>query len=478
MINKKISLPEYVFTVLSLIIYSEGIIAVTFLNSSSEGDIKLRDISYDEHGVALIKMMYLFIYIISFWLLTKCPKNTNNIVSILSKNIYILALVGLAAISGLWSELPFLTITRAGSLAGTTIFGIYLANRYTLRQQLLLLKNTFLAIVLLSIVFAIALPQYGIMGGIHTGAWRGIYTHKNGFGKLLALAAIIFILQLGSKTASEKSAQQHRFSKGEAIAFGVSLRSAQSDATLPPTILQGRGYPNELRSSEFLQTLLTYLGLGLSILLLVLSRSSGGVVVLALTTIVLLLLKIRQLSFHDKFIAIVGAIVLLCIVLIILVPNPENLFTSFGKSSDLTGRWVLWNILVDRLSQSPLIGFGYEAFWQVHGLSVAADAAWDAPSAHNGFLDLTLSVGILGLVIFIINYISTFAKSYARFCYFRNNEALYPLMLLIYLVTSNISESGLFAYNNIFWLLYTTVSYSVVTLKEKDTLALPQSSTI
>jgi exopolysaccharide production protein ExoQ len=462
MINKKISLPEYVFTVLSLIIYSEGIIALTFLNSSSEGDIKLRDIHYDENGVVLMKVMYFFIYIISFLLLTKCTKNTNSIISILSKNIYVLALVVLTAISGLWSELPFLTITRAGSLAGTTIFGIYLANRYTLKQQLILLKNTFLAIVLLSIIFAIALPQYGIMGGIHTGAWRGIYTHKNGFGKLLALAAIIFMLQLGRKTAIEKSAQQHR------------------------AILQGRGYytgrrfaiANELRSSEFFQTLLTYLGLGLSILLLVLSRSSGGVVVLALTTIVLLLFKIRQLSFHDKFIAILGAIVLFGIVLIILVPNPENLFTSLGKSSDLTGRWILWNILVERISQSPLIGFGYEAFWQVHGLSVAVDAAWDAPCAHNGFLDLTLGLGILGLGLFSISYISTFAKSYTRFCDLRSNEALYPLMLLTYLVTSNISESGLFAYNNIFWLLYTTVSYSVVTSPEQDTLALPQSSTV
>jgi exopolysaccharide production protein ExoQ len=462
MVNKKISLPEHVFVIMSLILYSEGIIAVTFLDNSSEGDINLRDISYDEHGVALMKIMYLFVYITSFSLLTKCAKNTNNIVTILSKNIYILALVGLTAISGLWSELPFLTIARAGSLAGTTIFGIYLANRYTLTQQLLLLKNTFLAILLLSIIFAIALPQYGIMSGIHTGAWRGIYTHKNGFGKLLALAAIIFILQLGRKTASAKLVQQHRCSKEEAA----------------PTILLRTGYPNQLRSSEFFPTLLTYLGLGLSILLLVLSKSSGGAVVLALTMIVLLLFKIRQLPFYDKFIAIVGAIVLLCIVLIILVPNPESLFTSFGKSSDLTGRWVLWTILIDRLSQSPLIGFGYEAFWQVHGVSVAADAAWDAPCAHNGFIDLTLGIGILGLVIFIISYISTFTKIYARFCYFRSNEALYPLILLIYIVTSNISESGLFAYNNIFWLLYTTVSYSIATLKEKDTLALPQSSTI
>jgi O-antigen ligase len=204
----------------------------------------------------------------------------------------------------------------------------------------------------------------------------------------------------------------------------------------------------------------------------VLSRSAGSVVVLAVTTIVLLIFKIRQLRFHDKFIAILGVIILSCIVLIILVPNPENLFTSIGKSSDLTGRWILWTVLFERLSQNPLIGFGYEAFWQVHGHSVAVDANWEAPCAHNGFLDLTLGLGILGLVIFAIGYIHTFAKSSARFFDLPSNETLYPIVVLVYIITSNIGESGLFACNNIFWLLYTIISYSVATLPKKATLAL------
>lgn len=123
-----------------------------------------------------------------------------------------------------------------------------------------------------------------------------------------------------------------------------------------------------------------------------------------------------------------------------------------------------------------MLGFGYGVFWEKYGAIVALEAGWNVPDAHNGFLDLSLSIGLLGLALFAISYINTFTTGFARFCDRQSDEEIYPLILLIYIFISNISETGLFTYNNIYWLLYVTVSYSVIASGKKNIVGLPKSS--
>ena len=445
MLKKIFNSLEYIFVISSLILYTGGVLDLVAIDGFSEGDgIYSRTVSANEKLFVIKQLLYYFTYIASFILLTKTIDKFTKISAIFSRNIHVLLLVGWAVMSTTWSELPSLTASRAVALVGTTIFGIYLANRYTLKAQLLLLRHTFLAIVLLSIAFAIFLPQYGVMGALHAGAWRGIYTHKNELGRMMALGAIVLLMQPGSE--------------GENKMLSLQTRSI---GTLKQYI------PSQTKENS---SFYTFFGLIAAIGLIFLSRSSGGIVNLVGISIVLGIFKISQLRLYQRFFSILGTVVLFSILAVIIVPNPEMIFASIGKSSDLTGRGDLWDILLDMLSTRPLLGFGYGIFWENYGLIVALAAGWDVPHAHNGFLDLTLGVGLLGLGLFTIGYFYTFVKGLVRFRNSQSDENIYPLVVLIYIIISNISETGLFSYNNIYWLLFVTLSHSMVVWDKKNIL--------
>lgn len=449
MIKKIIASLEYLFVILSLILYTGGVLDISAIDGFSEGEGTYKTtISANEKLFVVKQILFYITYIIPFLLLMRMNDKSTKISVIFLRNIHVSLLVGLTVISAMWSELPSLTVLRSVALVGTTIFGIYLANRYTLKEQLILLRNTFLAIILLSIVFVIVLPQYGVMGGVHAGAWRGIYTHKNELGRLMSLGTIVFLMQ---------STQE-----GEIKMLGLKIRSI---GKLKQYI------PIETRRTSFLQSAFTLLGLGATIAMILLSRSSTGIVNLTIMASALAIFKISQLRrFHLKFLSIIGSVVLISIIAVIVLPNPEMIFASIGKSSDLSGRGDLWNVLLDLLSSRPLLGFGYGIFWENYGAIVSLAVAWDATHAHNGFLDLTLSVGLLGLALFSISYLSTLAKGLARFRSSKNDESIYPLIILVYIVISNVSETGLFSYNNIYWLLFVTVSHSLVVDTKKNIL--------
>jgi exopolysaccharide production protein ExoQ len=450
MFKKLFSSLEYVFVIISLILYTDGFITLLLSDGFSEGE-KNESQAMAADNFVVTKLIFTFTYAIAAFLLTTIVSRDSKLSSIFFRNITVLPIVGWAMLSVFWSELPDITISRSVALLGSTIFGIYLANRYTIRQQIILLSHVFLSIIFLSIVFAIVLPQYGVMSAIHDGAWRGIYSHKNEMGRIMVLSTIIFAMQIG------------RWSKSQPF-----------EAEDNPLQQQNLYLPGEGNGYSFIAKLLAYLGFCLSISLLVLSKSSSSIVNSIVLLSLLVILRITQLSFYQRAVAILAMVFVFGSAAIAVVPEPDVLFASFGKGSDLSGRSFLWDIILDTLSENPFLGFGYSTFWLQHSSKIAPyNGGWAPPHAHNGFLDLTLSIGIIGLTLFAISYLYTLVKSIDRFRYHETNDRAWPLVMLGYITASNMTESGLFAYNGIFWVLYVTVSYSVIYRPQKRVFQLP-----
>ena len=63
----------------------------------------------------------------------------------------------------------------------------------------------------------------------------------------------------------------------------------------------------------------------------------------------------------------------------------------------------MWQFVSERLTQRPLTGFGFAAFWGtpevVYGMGQNEVWANTAGHAHDGYLDLALTVGIPGAVL-------------------------------------------------------------------------------
>jgi exopolysaccharide production protein ExoQ len=68
--------------------------------------------------------------------------------------------------------------------------------------------------------------------------------------------------------------------------------------------------------------------------------------------------------------------------------------------ASLTGRIPIWTEVLGDVSQSPLIGYGYGAFWtprRVQQYSYIHD--WEFDHAHSAYFETLLNVGIVGLTI-------------------------------------------------------------------------------
>jgi hypothetical protein len=177
---------EKVFVVVSLLMYSGGPLTVILSGGASEGDNAVRS-----RDTTLILLLFMLIYLITIFLLLCRWKKT---IFILSQVKYSWLILILAIASIAWSSDPKLTTTRSVALLGTTLFGMYFATRYSIKEQLQLTTWMFGTAIVLSLLFAGGLPKYGIMGGKHSGTLRGIYTHKNVLGKVIVLGGSNILL--------------------------------------------------------------------------------------------------------------------------------------------------------------------------------------------------------------------------------------------------------------------------------------------
>lgn len=345
------------------------------------------------------------------------------VVRIAAKEIFVWLLVGLALASIYWTMSPELTQRRSVLLLGSTVFGAYVSTRYNIKEQLHLLAWTFAIIIILSFVFAIALPSYGLMtfqeGGVHEGAWRGILSHKNMLGRLMSLSSVVFLL-----LANDNSQSEHRY----------------------------RWF--------------VWSGFVLSVALVVLSTSKTALIVCITMTFIQPLYK----ALRGKYTTIVPILITLVLVgggaATLLLDNLEVIASALGKDLTLTGRTDIWAVMFELIWQRPLFGYGYNGFWLGWDGEVSAyiwrTLAWECPYAHNGFMDLLAELGFTGLILFLLSFTYTCTKAIKLVRKSKTIDGLWPLLYLTYLIMYNLTESTLLSSNNIYWIIYTLVVFSTV----------------
>jgi exopolysaccharide production protein ExoQ len=403
-VRKLLEFLETTFTVVCLTLYTGGPLTVIVKGGASEGDGQLS--SGDD--TALIRLVFILIYIVTFFLLLIWWKKT---LYVLTQNKNIVLLVLLTAFSLLWSVSPSITLSRVFAFAGTTLFGIYLSVRYnSLKKSLLIISLTLGLVIFLSLLFSVGLPKYGVMSGLHAGSWRGIYFHKNAFGKWMALSMIICLINCP---------------KNKKISF------------------------------------IWYVALALSVVMLFLAKSSASLIVAFGLVIIFSILSIFRLKYELMFPAVNFTILLVTITTTWIMDNADAILGTFGKDATLTGRKELWQFLIDMALRRPLLGYGYGAFWGVGSASeeVWKAFSWSPPNAHNGYIDTWLNIGLIGLLIFFIGFLRNLAISFILIRRYGTPEVLFPFILLVYIAISNYSESGLMLQNDFIWVIYVYLSY-------------------
>jgi O-antigen ligase len=85
------------------------------------------------------------------------------------------------------------------------------------------------------------------------------------------------------------------------------------------------------------------------------------------------------------------------------------------SAADISGRGELWAELAAYVRGRPLGGYGYGTFWTPDRLAAVGGDNWGAPDAHNGFLDLTLGVGLVGLGAYALVLLLGLGRAWARY---------------------------------------------------------------
>ncbi len=272
-------------------------------------------------------------------------------------------------------------------------------------------------IVLAACYFGVAfLPQLSIHQTTDiaepdlAGDWRGFFTHKNGAGAAMVLLIFfaIFIWRTSNRYVGA----------GIAILAGIFLyfTHSKSPLNLLPVIL-----------------ILSYLIPRLRSCLL----SLGLIVGVPLTLNVLGVGSVMFAPIH-------------------------NLIAHLMSDPSYTGRDEIWKFALDHVAMRPLFGFGYESFWGMPNLTAEWNylESWGyrASDAHNGYLNIAVTTGLVGLVLALCWMI---AQPFADFWRARArgaDPALTTLFLQIWLFTLCLAgyESVFFTGGGALWLLMVT----------------------
>jgi O-antigen ligase len=416
--KKLLLLAEQGFTFVTLMLFSGGPLNLLLSGGAVVNEAELSTSSGDDH--TWVKLLFLALHVISYSLLVVRWK---KVIYALSKDRYIWVLTGLVLLSLFWSVAPSKTLVRGFGLVGTTAFGFYFATRYSMRQQLQMLAWVFGISIVLSLLFGVALPQYGVVRDQAGVNWRGIYVHKNLLGSTMSLSAVIFFI-LASETKRNR---------------------------LP-----------------------LWCGLSFSVILVILSTSKTSL--LKLVQVLGLIFVCRTLRWRYSLMipALIGLVTVGGIFFVWFAANADTLLGSIGKDTTLTGRTDLWPLVWELIWKRPWLGYGYSALWLGWDSETAYiwwATTWAAPNAHNGFLEILLQLGIVGLSIFLLGFCTNSVKALAwiRLCRSRTSEVFWPIAYMAYTILSNLTEAEVLLPNSLNWVLFVSVTISSQMLFDKQT---------
>jgi exopolysaccharide production protein ExoQ len=273
-------------------------------------------------------------------------------------------------ISALWSEFPFIAFKRWIKVLGHAVMIlIVLTDPDPFEAMRTLLKRVGFVLVPLSILLINCYPRWGQGFDPVTGepSYTGAATDKNALGHLCMIVGIFFFWNVLQ-------------------AFKIKNRTVRR---------------NELCLSVLL--------LGLTCWLLKMSSSATSLVTFVVGVLTIGFLGIR---FVDK--RRVGIYLLAGIFAFAAAESLfgiyENLVPTLGRNLDLTDRTELWPNLL-KLQPNPIFGAGFESFWMGQRLDeLWARYSWYPNEAHNGYLEIYLSLGIIGVGLFAGVIIETFRK--------------------------------------------------------------------
>jgi exopolysaccharide production protein ExoQ len=357
-------------------------------------------------GNRVIQLIFSSLYVYFFFLVARRHKQA---LALIKQEKWIGAFWIWALASAAWSVAGSFTVVHWIALLGTGMVGLYIALRFEPAEQLNLVAGCLAAVAIASLLVVLFAPSIGLAPG---GAWQGVFYPKNSMGRMMALGTFCFVLLV----------IERRQRRGICIAMAI-----------------------------------------LCAVLMLLSQSATAIVV---CVFMLALLPFRKLlTFGNRLLVPLLAFFFMLVMPLIawLADNSITILRILGRDNSFTGRFPLWEVLLQEIGSRPIFGFGYGAFWTTGEADrVRATIGWSAPNAHNGFLEILIGVGLVGGAFFLIGLLRNIGLAVAAARTGGHVGESWPLFFIIFNLLYSLTESSLLTANFILTILFVANSYWVV----------------
>lgn len=331
---------------------------------------------------------------------------------VLTKNAWVWLFFLYGGISIIWSDYPFVSFKRLIKAFGNVVLALIILTEHRPYEALgTIFRRLAFVCLPLSILFIKYYPSLG--RAYHaTGAatYTGVATQKNGLGNLCLLLSTYFSWK----------------------------------------VILDRSTEDKLKG--FLNALTNIVLVIMFVWLFYMANSATSLACALIAALLFIFGRSPLMSNHPKRILLFA---ITCIALFFLLEwstdIKDQLLSFLGRRPDLTTRVPMWEHLLSMV-RNPIIGFGYESFWLGERMEIV-QARWGRLiQAHNGYLEIYLNLGLIGLFLLAGQVVSGMIKVVKQL------PVDYPAALLrfsfiVIILLYNYTEATFYGVNNM-WILF------------------------
>lgn len=271
--------------------------------------------------------------------------------------------------------------------------------------------------LVVNFVAVFAFPQIGVLRG-EVGNWQGIMTEKNQAGALCALTCLFWTLNVPHKLK----------------VYGIVI-AVFSAIFLVMTWSR----------TAMIMLVVSYIIYGLmqggSVKALIHDSTPRGIRNIALWMTGTMFVLIFYYTFvSDK--------------LLLIAQDPE-LFSKRG---------MIWRPMIQAYLDNPIAGTGFGGFWELGNTKkqeFGGSWLYRVSQGHNGYLDLALQTGAIGLLLSLVAILVWPVTETLRQFPSRPKRSAFVLALAVFCIGSNVTESGLFERDRI-WHIFLMFALAVL----------------
>jgi O-antigen ligase len=330
-------------------------------------------------------------------------RRRSNWTSILLRQKWLVALLLYMLASTLWSDITLISLRRWVRELIVIPMALLIVSEADPRQALAsVMRRSAYVLLPFSMVLIKYYPslgrEYGRWSGIEM--WTGVTTQKNQLGRLCMLA-IFFIACALFQRGRERPRTAGRYQVWAdvfTILLALYLLKGSDSATSLVTLVVGTA---------------SFIGLFMFRKLK-----------LPVPQAALLALVIFLMVFEARIPFVGGA-------------DVASFTQVLGRDSTLTGRTAVWQAILPAREEHEVLGYGLGSFW-----TDARRQFYDIPTAHNGYLDILLELGEVGLALYAL-WLLSLAQQLHRGLRHDYGWASFGICILLMGLVYNGSESAL-----------------------------------